>query len=158
MMFAVLVALLGSSPGAEAAEDWRLVDAGPDFAYGIDRDSIVLRGSVRAFVAVSVEADGYGKARLIADCADMTIRVQEDLSTHADQSAVENTPRAAVGSELSMVNRVCRTWAEGGPRETKISFEQFLETAKEFIGVPMLVPCGPPPHSRYARSREECVL
>jgi hypothetical protein len=159
MMIATLAALLLAPATAGAAEDWYLVSAAPTWAYGIDGDSIIRRGSERAFSAASVEPDGaYGTVTMVADCSNMTIRLVEDgLNPFGPAPLVGNFAASnPVGAEVQMIERVCANTDEiRGPR-AKIDFPQFLRNAADLMKAPAPVRCGPNPSSRWARSVEEC--
>jgi hypothetical protein len=159
MMIATLAALLLAPAAAGAAEDWYLVSAAPTWAYGIDGDSIIRRGSERAFRAASVEPDGaHGTVTMVADCSNMTIRmVEEGLNPFGPAPLVGNFAASnPVGAEVQMIERVCATTDESrGPR-AKIDFPQFLRNAADLMKTPAPVRCGPNPSSRWARSVEEC--
>lgn len=159
MKMVALTALLISHTAASASEDWYLVSAAPTWAYGIDGDSIIRRGSERAFEAASVEPDGaHGTVTMVADCSSMTIRMVEDESDPFRPAPLVGDFAAGdpVGAEIQMIERVCATPDGSRSPRAKTDFPRFLRNAADLMKTPAPVRCGPDVSSRWARSIEEC--
>lgn len=159
MMIATLAAFLLNPATVGAVEDWYLVSAAPTWAYGIDGDSITLRGSERAFSAVSVEPDGaHGTVTMVADCSNMTIRIAQDALDPFTPAPLVGDFAASnpVGAEVQMIKRVCDTSDENTGSRAKIDFSQFLRNAADIMRTSAPVRCGSNSYSRWARSVEEC--